>query len=121
MSKRAARPALHVEIPSDDDCHQGYPLERTYARRVETTNAARSLAGMSNAPCANAAALRASAERIHGYLAWVLAPVGADREEVGAGEGDPIVEACFHLMEVVEQCCDVPSPIPSDSDGGFSQ
>ena len=122
MSKRPARPALSVEIPSEDDCEQGFPLERKYARRVESTNAARALASMSTAACPqHRHALRASAERIHAYLAWALAPVGADREEVGAGEGDPILAACFHLMEVVEHCADAHSPCPEDSDGSFSQ
>lgn len=118
MSKRArAQAGSANEQQEDEDWEAGYPLERKNARGVETT-VARKLAFMSPAPRAHNDVVRASAERIVAYLAWALAPVAGDREEVGAGENDPIVEACWNLMAVAEECAGLEplSPVPEEDD-----
>jgi len=118
MSKRVrAKAGSANEQQEEEDWEAGYPLERKYANTVEST-VARKLAFLSPAPRAHYDVVRASAERIAAYLAWVLAPVAGDREEVGAGENDPIVEACYHLIAVAEECAglDPQSPVPEDGE-----
>jgi len=119
MSKRGAARAASANEPEEDgDWENGFPLERKNAMSRRNYEAARTLAFMSPAPQAPHDAVRASAERCAAYLAWALAPVAGDREEVGAGENDPILEACWHLIAVAEECAglDPLSPVPEEED-----
>lgn len=118
MSKRARAAAGSAEQQEEEDWEQGFPLERKNAFAGRNYQAARALASLSPAARPHHEVIRASAERCAAYLAWVLAPVAGDREEVGAGENDPIVLACHQLVQVAEECAglDPLSPVPEEDE-----
>lgn len=119
MSKRVrAQAGSAYEQQEDEDAGQSFPLERKHAHGRRNYQAATALAALSPAPRNHYEVMRDSAERCVAYLAWVLAPVVGDREEVGAGENDPIVEACYALVAAADQAAGLEplSPVPEEED-----